>query len=48
MAKKSMKNRELKRQLTVAKYATKRAALKAIIVDLNASPEARWEATVAL
>jgi small subunit ribosomal protein S14 len=48
MAKKSMKNRELKRQLTVAKYATKRAALKAIIVDLSASPEARWEATVAL
>eukprot|EP01132_Coremiostelium_polycephalum_P015088 gene15088-18259_t len=44
----SMKNRELKRQLTVAKYAKKRAALKAIIVDLNASPEARWEATVAL
>ena len=35
MAKKSMKNRELKRQLTVAKYATKRAALKAIIVDLT-------------
>ncbi|MEG5267077.1 30S ribosomal protein S14 [Pseudomonas sp. JDS28PS106] len=48
MAKKSMKNRELKRQLTVAKYAKKRAELKAIIVDLNASPEARWEATVAL
>ncbi len=48
MAKTSMKNRELKRQLTVAKYAKKRAALKAIIVDLNASPEARWEATVAL
>ena len=48
MAKMSMKNRELKRQLTVAKYAKKRAALKAIIVDLNASPEARWEATVAL
>ncbi len=44
MAKMSMKNRELKRQLTVAKYAKKRAALKAIIVDLNASPEARWEA----
>ncbi|GID06567.1 30S ribosomal protein S14 [Pseudomonas edaphica] len=48
MAKMSMKNRELKRQLTVAKYAKKRAALKAIIVDLSASPEARWEATVAL
>lgn len=28
MAKMSMKNRELKRQLTVAKYAKKRAALK--------------------
>ena len=48
MAKMSMKNRELKRQLTVAKFAKKRAALKAIIVDLNASPEARWEAQVAL
>ena len=28
MAKMSMKNRELKRQLTVAKYATKRARSK--------------------
>ncbi|MFH7451171.1 30S ribosomal protein S14, partial [Pseudomonas syringae pv. tagetis] len=43
-----MKNRELKRQLTVAQYAKKRAELKAGIVDLNASPEARWEATEAL
>src|SRR3989338_1377117 len=41
MAKTSMKNRELKRQQTVAKYAKKRA-------ELNASPEARWEAQVAL
>ena len=48
MAKKSMKNRELKRQQTVAKYAKKRAELKAIIVDQNATPEARWEASVAL
>ena len=48
MAKMSMKNRELKRQLTVAKFAKKRAELKAIIVDLNASPEARWEAQIAL
>ena len=48
MAKKSMKNRELKRQLTVAKYATKRAALKAIIVDMNASEEARWDAVLQL
>ncbi|WP_296246618.1 30S ribosomal protein S14 [Pseudomonas sp. UBA4194] len=48
MAKKSMKNRELKRQLTVAKYAKKRAELKAIIVNLNASDEDRWNASVAL
>lgn len=48
MAKKSMKNRELKRQQTVAKYAAKRAALKAIIVNPNSTPEARWEAQIAL
>lgn len=48
MAKKSMKNRELKRQLTVAKYAKRRAELKAIIVNLNASEEERWNASVAL
>jgi len=48
MAKTSMKNRELKRQLTVAKYAKKRAELKATIVNPETSPEARWEAQVAL
>jgi len=48
MAKKSMKNRELKRQQTVAKYAKKRAELKATIVNLNATPEERWAASVAL
>jgi len=48
MAKQSMKNRELKRQLTVAKYAKKRAEIKAIIVDLDSTPEQRWEAMVAL
>ncbi|TBU92675.1 30S ribosomal protein S14 [Stutzerimonas kirkiae] len=48
MAKQSMKNRELKRQQTVAKYAQKRAALKATIVNPNSSPEERWEAQVAL
>ena len=48
MAKLSMKNRELKRQQTVAKFAKKRAELKATIVNQNASPEERWEATVAL
>src|SRR5690606_41976963 len=48
MAKTSMKNRELKRQQTVAKYAKKRAELKAIIANPNSTPEARWEAQVAL
>ncbi|UFH49009.1 30S ribosomal protein S14 [Pseudomonas sp. KNUC1026] len=48
MAKKSMKNRELKRQKTVAKFAVKRAALKATIVNLEATPEERWNATIAL
>lgn len=44
MAKESMKNRELKRQLTVAKYAKKRAELKAIIANPNSSAEERWNA----
>lgn len=46
MAKVSMIEREKKRAKTVAKYAAKRAALKAIINDPNASDEARWEAQV--
>lgn len=48
MAKTSMKNRELKRQQTVAKYAKKRAELKAVIASPNSTPEQRWEALVAL
>ena len=48
MAKKSMINRELKRQQTVAKFAEKRAALKAIIANPESSDEARWEAQVGL
>ncbi len=43
MAKTSMKNRELKRQLTVAKYAKKRAELKAVIASPNSTPEQRWK-----
>jgi small subunit ribosomal protein S14 len=39
MAKKSMIAREAKRAKTVAKYAEKRAALKAIINDRNSSYE---------
>jgi small subunit ribosomal protein S14 len=48
MAKKSMIARETKRTRTVAKFAAKRAELKAIIADVNASEDARWDAQVAL
>ena len=44
MAKVSMVQREAKRAKVVAKFAAKRAALKAVIRDLNASDEERWEA----
>ena len=44
MAKKSMINRETKRAKTVAKYAKKRAELKATIANLNWSDDERWEA----
>ena len=48
MAKNSMVEREKKRAKMVAKYAAKRAALKAIISDRNASDEDRWEAQIKL
>ena len=48
MAKVSMKPREAKRARLVAKFAAKRAALKATIGDVNASVEDRWAAQVAL
>ncbi|HFE38196.1 MAG TPA: 30S ribosomal protein S14 [Gammaproteobacteria bacterium] len=41
MAKQSMINRELKRAKMVAKYATKRAALKTAMYDLSLSEEER-------
>ena len=44
MAKIAMKERELKREKTVAKYAAKRAELKAIIASVATSEEDRWEA----
>ncbi len=44
MAKVSMVQREKKRTETVAKFAVKRAALKAVISDVEASDEDRWEA----
>ncbi|MEP4146901.1 MAG: 30S ribosomal protein S14 [Halioglobus sp.] len=48
MAKKSMIARENKRARMVAKYAQKRAALKAILADVNASDEDKWDAQIAM
>ena len=48
MAKVSMKNREAKRTKLVKRYAAKRQALKAIVNDPNAEPEAKWEAQLQL
>ena len=48
MAKVSMKQRELKRQRTVAKFAEKRAQLKAVINNPNSTEDERWDAQVAL
>lgn len=48
MAKTSMVEREKKRAKTVAKYAAKRAELKAIISSATASDEERWEAQLKL
>ena len=48
MAKQSMKAREVKRARAVAKYAAKRAELKAIIASVDASDEEKWDAQVKL
>ena len=48
MAKKSMIAREKKRTRIAAKYAVKRAALKATLVNVKASDEEKWEAQVKL
>lgn len=48
MAKTSMIARETKRAATVAKFAAKRAALKAIIVDPKISDEEKWAAQIKL
>ena len=48
MAKRSMVEREKKRAKLVARYAKKRAALKAVIADSNSSDEQRWQAQLAL
>ena len=46
MAKQSMKAREVKRVALADKYFAKRAELKAIISDVNASDEDRWNAVL--
>ena len=48
MAKQSMIEREKKRAKTVAKYARKRAELKATIANRNLSDDERWEAQLKL
>lgn len=48
MAKKSMIAREKKRARTVAKFAGKRAELKAVLKDPNASDDDKWDAQVKL
>ena len=48
MAKVSMREREKKREKTVARYAAKRQALKAIIADREASDDERWDAQIRL
>jgi small subunit ribosomal protein S14 len=46
MAKQSMIARETKRTATANKFAAKRAALKAVIQDVNASDDEKWAAQV--
>jgi len=48
MAKKAMIQKELKRERLVAKYAQKRAELKATILDVNSTDEQKWEAQIKL
>jgi len=48
MAKTSMIAREAKRAKLVNKFAAKRSALKAILKDVKASDDEKWEAQVKL
>ena len=48
MARTSVIEREKKREKIVAKYAAKRAELKAIIADRNVSDDERWQAQLQL
>lgn len=48
MAKKSMVNRNLKRIKAVAKYRSKRLALKAIVKNITSTDDERFQATIKL
>ena len=48
MAKLSIIEREKKREKIVAKYAAKRAELKKVVADRNASDDERWQAQLQL
>ena len=48
MAKVSMIEREKKRTLIAKKYAHKRAEIKAVLKDANATDDDRWEAQLRL
>lgn len=48
MARKAITEREKKRERLVKKFAEKRAKLKAIILDVNASDDDRWDAQLKL
>lgn len=48
MAKQSMKARDVKRVKLAEKFYAKRAELKQIISDVNASDEDRWNAVLKL
>lgn len=48
MPKTSIVERDKKRQKVVVKYAAKRAALKKIVGDRNASDDERWQAQIQL
>lgn len=48
MARKSLVERERKRERIVKKYAANRAELKKIIIDMNASDDDRWQAQLKL
>lgn len=43
-----MQEREKKRERMVARFAAKRAALKAVIADRSATDDERWDAQTAL